>query len=129
MQQLWRPLAFGFVLMLCLGRSHAAEPSRPNVRFLVDDPRPELSFAGHGLIPLLANPQAERSYLAFSVTGTAKGVTGIPVRSERCRYVEYDGYKAGAMLFDEETDPHELKSLVNDPKFSELNATLLKLAQ
>ena len=40
---------------------------------------------------------------------------GVAVRDERYRYVEYDGGKMEAMLFDEAADPHELKNLAGDP--------------
>lgn len=91
-------------------------------------PKPT-GLAGHSLVPLLANPQAEWSHPAFSVFGNAKGVSGVAVRTQQYRYVEYDGGKSGAMLFDEQADPHELKNLVDDPKLSDVKAELTKLAK
>ena len=86
-------------------------------------------LAGHSLKPLLANPQAEWSHPAFSVIGNAKGVSGVAVRTQQYRYVEYDGGKAGAMLFDEKADPQEVKNLVDDPKLADVKAELSKLAR
>jgi uncharacterized sulfatase len=40
---------------------------------------------------------------------------GRAVRTARWRYAEWDGGRAGAMLFDETGDPHELKNLAADP--------------
>lgn len=86
-------------------------------------------LAGHSLKPLLANPHAEWSHPAFSVFGNAKGVGGVAVRTQKYRYVEYDGGKSGAMLFDEQADPHELRNLVDDPKLSDVKTELSKLAK
>ncbi len=86
-------------------------------------------LAGHSLKPLLANPQAEWSHPAFSVFGNAKGVSGVAVRTQQYRYVEYDGGKAGAMLFDEQADPNEMKNLVDDPKLAAVKSELSKLAK
>ena len=46
------------------------------------------------------------------------------VRTEKYRYVEYGGGKGGAMLFDEENDPHETKNLADDPKYAAVRAEL-----
>lgn len=84
---------------------------------------------GHSLKPLLENPQAEWSHPAVTVFGNAKGVSGVAVRTQQYRYVEYDGGKAGAMLFDEQADPHELKNLSKDPKLAAVQAELSKVAK
>lgn len=82
---------------------------------------------GHSLKPLLANPNAKWNYPAFSVTQTGRAV-----RTERWRYAEWEGGKAGAMLFDHKTDPHETKNLADDPEYAkvraDLAAQLLRLA-
>lgn len=43
---------------------------------------------------------------------------GKAARTERRRYVEYDD--GGAMLFDRQKDPHELKNLANDPAHAKI---------
>jgi arylsulfatase A-like enzyme len=84
---------------------------------------------GDSLVPLLNNPQAAWSHPAFTVSKS--GSLGLAVRTEKWRYAEYDGGKAGAMLFDAQADPHELKNLANDPKraqtVAEMKALLKRL--
>ena len=55
---------------------------------------------------------------------TLRGELGKSVRVEGWRYTEWDEGKAGAVLFDESADPHEMKNLVNDPQHA---ATVEKL--
>jgi iduronate 2-sulfatase len=80
---------------------------------------------GDSLVPLLNNPQAAWSNPAFTVSKS--GPLGLAVRTEKWRYAEYDGGKAGAMLFDEQADPHELKNLASDPKHAQTVAELKAL--
>lgn len=79
---------------------------------------------GHDLQPLLQEPEAKWSHPAFSVYGNAKKVIGLAVRTERLRYVEYDGGAGGAMLFDHTDDPHELRNLANDAALAEVRREL-----
>jgi iduronate 2-sulfatase len=84
---------------------------------------------GHSLVPLLNDPTAAWDHPAFTVFGNPnRRWLGVAVRDERYRYVEYDGGKLGAMLFDETADPHELKNLADDPKFAEVRQRLSALA-
>jgi arylsulfatase A-like enzyme len=82
---------------------------------------------GRSLVPLLNDPKAAWDHPAYTVFGNANRLVGVAVRDERYRYVEYDGGKAGAMLFDEQADPHELKNLADDPKFAEVRQRLSAL--
>lgn len=82
---------------------------------------------GDSLVPLLNNPQAAWSHPAFTVSKT--GPLGLTVRTEKWRYAEYDGGKAGAMLFDALADPHELKNLAADPKHAGTVAEMKKLLE
>jgi len=82
---------------------------------------------GDSLVPLLNNPQAAWSHPAFTVSKS--GPLGLAVRTEKWRYAEYDGGKAGAMLFDAQADPHELKNLANDPTHAKTVAELKKLLE
>src|SRR5262249_22934967 len=54
---------------------------------------------------------------------------GVTVRTERYRYAEYNGGKAGAMLFDETADPEERKNLADDPRYARVRAELARLAR
>jgi arylsulfatase A-like enzyme len=55
---------------------------------------------------------------------------GRRIRTERWAYSEWDGDRAGAMLFDHNADPHELRNFAHDPPHAETVATLRKqLAQ
>lgn len=81
---------------------------------------------GRSLVPLLNNPKAEWRHPAFTVwSEDGKTYHGVAVRKERWRYAEFgpDG-KNGAMLFDQEADPHELKNLIDDPKHIEVRKKL-----
>jgi arylsulfatase A-like enzyme len=83
---------------------------------------------GHSLEPLLRDPRAEWDHPAFSVFGTNDRL-GVAVRTERFRYVEYDGGKAGVMLLDEQADPHETKNLAGDPRFATVKRELAGRAE
>jgi len=76
-------------------------------------PRPQ-GIEGHSLVPLLRNPKASWAYPAFAVV-QFQGKFGESVRTERWHYVEWDEGRAGAMLLDPLSDPHELKNLASDP--------------
>lgn len=83
---------------------------------------------GRSLAPLLNNPNLEWNHPAFIVwSENGKTLHGVAVRNERWRYAEFvDG---GAMLFDEEKDPRELKNVADDPKNAAIRAELSKLVK
>jgi len=91
---------------------------------------PPTDLQGHNLAPLLKEPEAAWSHPAYTVCTNA-GARGQSVRTERWRYSEWNGGAAGAVLFDEQADPHEMKNLVNDPAnkqvVAEMKALLAKL--
>jgi arylsulfatase A-like enzyme len=84
---------------------------------------------GDSLAPLLADPQAEWDKPAFSVSGNNNRLAGVAMRTERYRYVEYDGPNGGAMLFDETADPHETKNLAEEAGMAEVRRELAKKVQ
>jgi len=84
---------------------------------------------GHSLVPLLNDPGAAWEHPAYTVFGSAKKLVGVAVRTERFRYVEYDGGQGGAMLFEHPTDPHELRNLADDPRFADERARLSALVR
>jgi uncharacterized sulfatase len=97
---------------------------------------------GHSLRPLVQNPKAEWKHAAFSQVTRGANVTtvltpeqkkrkskgkpimGRSMRTERWRYTEWDGGRAGVELYDHDSDPHEMRNLASDPKHKALAATL-----
>lgn len=92
-------------------------------------PRPA-GLEGHSLVPLLEDPDAAWDYPAYTVwSENGKTLTGISVRTERWRYTEFFHRGGGALLFDENNDPHEMYNLADDPKYASVRAELSKLVQ
>jgi iduronate 2-sulfatase len=65
-----------------------------------------LSFA-----PLLKNPQMPWKKAAYTMVLRQKDKLGKSVVTERYRYTEWDGGKAGSEFYDHETDPNEWTNL------------------
>ena len=65
-----------------------------------------LSFA-----PLLKNPQMKWKKAAYTMVIRQGGKFGHSVVTERYRYTEWDGGKAGVEFYDHETDPNEWTNL------------------
>jgi uncharacterized sulfatase len=85
---------------------------------------------GRSLRPLLKNPNASWDHPAITqvLHGEAgKPLMGYSVRTERWRYTEWDGGKAGVELYDHDADPHEYENLAKDPKYASQVASLKKL--
>ncbi len=89
----------------------------PTLADLCGLPAPS-GFEGKSLRPLLDNPQASWNKPAFTQVRRGQNVMGRSVRTERYRYTEWDGGKAGVELYDYETDPQETKNLANDPQYA-----------
>ncbi len=87
---------------------------------------PPKHLQGASLRPLLANPQAEWKRPAFTQVQRA-GAPGHTVRTERWRYTEWDSGAKGAELYDQDTDPQELRNLAADPKHAEVVAQMKAL--
>jgi iduronate 2-sulfatase len=91
---------------------------------------PPPNLEGRSLVPLLKDPAGEWDHPAFSVwSEDGRTFTGTAVRTARWRYAEYDQGKGGALLFDMQADPHQLKNLANDPKYAEEQAKLSALVK
>jgi arylsulfatase A-like enzyme len=80
---------------------------------------------GHSFASLLADPRGAWEHPAFSVIGNGSNATGYAVRTDRFRYAEYE--RGGAMLFDHQSDPHELVNLADKPEFAAERARLSAL--
>jgi arylsulfatase A-like enzyme len=81
---------------------------------------------GHSLVPLARDPQAAWAHAAFTVAKNGPAF-GQSVRTERYRYSEWNGGGAGAVLFDHDNDPHEMKNLAEDPAHVQTLAEMKKL--
>jgi iduronate 2-sulfatase len=101
------------------GRAAAAEGTvelldlYPTLADLCGLPTPT-GIRGRSLAPLVRNARTRWPHPAYSVT-LFQNKLGRAVRTDRWRYAEWDEGRAGAMLFDEARDPHELKNLASDP--------------
>jgi uncharacterized sulfatase len=88
------------------------------------------NLEGKDLRPLLEDPNAAWDHPAFSqVTRLQKQqqqVMGYNVHTERFRYTEWDGGKAGVELFDHDVDPEEFHNLADDPAHAKDRAALHK---
>ena len=89
----------------------------PTLTELCGLPQPA-GLEGQSLAPLLADPQAAWSHPALTVANSRSGL-GKSIRTERWRYSEWDDGRAGAVLFDHDQDPHEMKNLAADPRYAE----------
>jgi len=93
--------------------------------------KPPEGVEGRSLAPLLKKPDAKWNHPAFTVwSEDGRTMHGAAIRTERWRYAEF-GLNAsnGAMLFDEEADPRELKNLADDPKLAKIRAGMSKQLQ
>jgi iduronate 2-sulfatase len=112
---------------------------------------PPAGLEGRSLRPLLHDPHAEWNYAAFSQTrralasldgrggrgGRAGGAgpaaagdgpaVGYSVRTERWRYIEWDGGRVGQELYDAINDPGEIRNLADVPFYTPVIAEMRQL--
>jgi uncharacterized sulfatase len=81
---------------------------------------------GESLRSLLADPAAPGKPAAYTQVLRGK-VPGRSVRTERWRYTEWDEGRAGAELYDHDSDPREYVNLADEPRWTETRAELAKL--
>ena len=114
-------------MIVCAPGGSAGKPSPRTVQLL--DIYPTLcqlcglaeppGLEGHSLAPLIKNPQAPWEHPAYTVARNGDAF-GQSVRTERWRYSEWNGGAAGAVLFDHDSDPHEMKNLASDPDHADV---------
>ena len=89
----------------------------PTVVELAGLPMPS-GLAGTSLVPLMLEPEREWDRPAFTQVQFGKNeeaVPGMAVRTNRWRYVQWDGGAKGEELYDHQHDKGEMHNLVNDP--------------
>ena len=101
----------------------------PTVADLARLPAPA-GLHGRSLTPLLRNPNTEWPHAAL--TQVRRGAPpstfmGYSVRTEKWRYTEWDDGERGVELYDEASDPDEMRNLAADPKHSKTVAEMREL--
>ena len=82
-------------------------------------------LSGKSLKPLLLDPDAKWNRPAYTQVARGK-IMGRSIRTERWRYTEWDGGKAGSELYDEQNDPGEIINLAIKPAYA---ATVKELSE
>jgi arylsulfatase A-like enzyme len=86
------------------------------------------SLEGVSLRPVLDDPK--RSVKSAAYTQVERGrVFGYSVRTDRFRYIEWQGGEKGRQLYDMQADPEERLNLADDPQFANEVAALRSLLQ
>lgn len=101
---------------------------------------PPATVEGHSLQPLLRDPTVAWEHAAISQVSrnvavstfevkpdAPRGVMGYSVRTERWRFIEWDGGKQGTQLYDHDADPSERRNLAGDPAHTAVIAALQEL--
>jgi iduronate 2-sulfatase len=91
---------------------------------------PPPGLHGRSLAPLVRNPQAPWDHPAL--TQVRRGppdnhFVGYSVRTEKWRYTEWDEGKRGAELYDEATDPDEMRNLAAEAKYRDTVVEMQRL--
>jgi len=87
-------------------------------------------LAGKSLVPLIQDPTLNWDRPAFTQVQFGKNDEAVPgraVRTDRWRYIQWNGGQAGHELYDHHSDPHEMNNLAGDPEHGEIIARLQKL--
>lgn len=90
----------------------------PTLADLAGLPLPR-ALEGTSLRSLLDDPEAAWDKPAFTVQSRGWSL-GRRIRTERWAYSEWDGQGEGAMLFDHDADPHELRNLAHDADYADI---------
>lgn len=78
---------------------------------------PPPGLEGFSLSPLLKKPSAKWNHPAYTQVQRGQN-PGHSVRTEKWRYTEWKFGETGAELYNEVTDPEELKNLASDPEYA-----------
>ena len=91
---------------------------------------PPAGLHGRSLAPLLRNPNTEWPHAALTQVqrgAPGKGFMGYSVRTEKWRYTEWDEGERGVELYDEASDPDEMRNLAADARHSKTVAEMREL--
>ncbi|MCH2597009.1 MAG: sulfatase [Pirellulales bacterium] len=80
---------------------------------------------GRSLSPLLEDPKTPWDHAAYTLQ-VRKWSVGRSIRTERWRYTEWEEGSRGSELYDHDADPHEMRNLVHDPKYTATIKSLQK---
>ncbi len=78
---------------------------------------PPSDLDGNSLVRLLKNPSAKWAHPAYTQV-QRQNTPGHSVRTEKWRYTEWGFGKEGSELYNEISDPHELRNLAGDPAYA-----------
>lgn len=82
-------------------------------------------YEGQSFVPLLDDPSRRWKTAAFTqVSSTREGIVGRSVRTDRYRYIRWDGPHPDEELYDEQTDPREFTNLARDASKKDLTARM-----
>jgi uncharacterized sulfatase len=92
--------------------------------------RPAPSLEGRSLRVLLENPKAR--WMIPAITQQVRNdhgrrIMGYSVRTERWRYTEWDGGKAGVELYDQVEDPHEWHNIAKEQRYAKVVLDMKRL--
>jgi arylsulfatase A-like enzyme len=86
---------------------------------------------GRSLVRQIRTPRApgrEAALTQVNRKGEGRNTfSGYAIRTDRWRYIEWDGGRQGVELYDHENDPGELKNLAGDPAYADVLTELKPL--
>ena len=99
-------------------------PSRASLLTVPDQ------LAGTSLVPLIRDANAAWDRPAFTQVQFGKNENAVPgrtVRTDRWRFIQWDGGRRGEQLYDHSKDPTEMNNLASDPAHQDVVARLRTL--
>jgi len=86
--------------------------------------KPPADYQGTSMVPLLQSPERRWKSGAFTQIQFQGEIVGRSIRTDRYRYMKWEGHGDGEELYDHQTDAHEFTNLAGKPEHA---ATLGKL--